>query len=276
METTNEPTIVGACIEESKAYIDALADKPTERRLVTLKIKRFDPQSGITPYWQEFQFDCAPSTSILEALLQIIEEDDGSLAVKYNCRGAVCGSCAMLINGKYALACNSLIKNYPKGKPIRLEPLPHYPIIRDLAVDLDPFISKYKTIKPYVHADMSRDLSEENLQSPKDHQRIADSAADCILCGSCYSSCPMAWTNPHFLGPLALAKAHRFNVDSRESYEHKEERLQIVDSENGLWRCHTAFNCTEVCPKEIKITSAIQEMKRMTLRRKLRKFFFRK
>ncbi|MFX0116283.1 MAG: succinate dehydrogenase/fumarate reductase iron-sulfur subunit [Candidatus Hodarchaeota archaeon] len=276
MGATEEPELVGACIEEAKAYIDALADKPTERRLVLLKIKRSEPHNGIKPYWQVFQLECSPNTSILEALLQIIEEQDGSLAVKYNCRGAVCGSCAMIINGKYALACNSLIKNYPKGKEIRLEPLPHYPVIRDLAVDLRPSIDKYRAIKPYISIKTSIDLSGENLQSPKDQQRIADSSADCILCGSCYSSCPMVWTNPNFLGPLALAKAHRFNVDSRESKELKEERLQIVDSENGLWRCHTAFNCTEVCPKKIKITNAIQEMKRMALRRKLRRFFLRK
>lgn len=244
-------------------------------RQVTLRIKRSDPANGIKPYWQEFYVECPPETSILEAVLRIIDEQDGSIAIRYNCRGAVCGSCAILINNEYHLACRTLVKDFADGKIIYLEPLPHFPVIRDLACDFIPFISQVISVKPYQIAESSGDLSAETLQSPHDHKKITNSSVDCILCGCCHSSCPMVWTNPNFVGPIALAKAHRFNVDTRESRDGKGARLQIVDSENGLWRCHTSLNCTEVCPKNIQITSAIQGLKRMAFRRKLRRIFKR-
>ncbi|MFQ5978012.1 MAG: succinate dehydrogenase/fumarate reductase iron-sulfur subunit [Candidatus Heimdallarchaeota archaeon] len=258
---------------KAESEVHSQATQPL--RHVTLRIKRSDPANGIKPHWQEFNVDCPPETSILEVVLRIIDEQDGSVAIRYNCRGGVCGSCAVLINSKYHLACRTLVKDFAKGKTIHLEPLPHFPVIRDLACDVTIFISQLTSVKPFQIAELSGDLSVENLQSPRDHRKITQSAVDCILCGCCHSSCPMVWTNPYFVGPIALAKAHRFNVDSRESREGKDARLQIVDSENGLWRCHTSLNCTEVCPKNIQITSAIQGLKRMAFRRKLRRIFRR-
>ncbi|MHA2233568.1 MAG: succinate dehydrogenase/fumarate reductase iron-sulfur subunit [Candidatus Hodarchaeales archaeon] len=258
-----------------KAESEALSQADETLRHVTLRIKRSDPGNGIKPYWQNFQVECAPENSILEVVLRIICEQDGSIAIRYNCRGAVCGSCAILINNEYCLACRTLVKDFAKGKDILLEPLPHFPVIRDLACDFTSFISQVNSVKPHQIAESSGDFSAENLQSPHDHRKITKSVVDCILCGCCHSSCPMVWTNPNFVGPIALAKAHRFNVDTRESREGKGARLQIIDSEDGLWRCHTSLNCTEVCPKNIQITSAIQGLKRMAFRRKLRRIFRR-
>lgn len=220
------------------------------------EIKRFDPEVNKEPYINTFEVKVKKRMSVLEALFHIVENLDGSLSFRYSCRGAVCGSCAMYINGKRKLACQTLIDSI-KSKVIRIEPLPHFKVIKDLVIDTDPFFEKYVAVKPYL-INKAVPPEKERLQSISDRQKI-DEMVKCILCGSCYSACTMAYSHKDFLGPAALTKTYRFVADSRDSA--KDERLDFVNGENGVFRCHTLFNCAEACPKEIIPTYSIQKLK---------------
>jgi len=224
--------------------------------MVTFKIERFDPDVNKTPHFETYEVDAGKEMSVLEALFYILENLDGSLAFRYSCRGAVCGSCAMRINGKIRLACQTLIKTL-KSKTITISPLPHLPIIKDLVVDMDRFFEKYKKIKPYLICDSTLP-EKEIIQSKKDRQKI-DEMINCILCGSCYAACTVSALDREFLGPAALTKAYRFVADSRD--RAKSERLQMVGGEHGVFRCHTIFNCAQACPKNIVPTYSIQKLK---------------
>lgn len=220
------------------------------------KISRFDPSTDKKPYINTFEVKVSKKMSILEALFFILENLDGSLAFRFSCRGAVCGSCAMYINGKRRLACQTLVDSI-RSKVIRIEPLPHYMIIKDLVVDMDKFFKKYRDIKPYLINEAAAP-QKERCQSIADRKKI-DEMTKCILCGSCYSACTMAFTNDNFLGPAALTKAYRFLADSRD--DNDIERLNLAGGDNGVWRCHTLFNCADACPKEIVPTYSIQKLK---------------
>ena len=169
----------------------------------------------------------------------------------------------MLINGSNALACKALIKNL--GGNITVEPMRGFRVIKDLLVDLDAFFDKYKQVKPYLVAD-SMTPEKERQQSPDERQRY-DDTTKCILCGACTTSCPSFWANPDYIGPAAIVNAHRFIFDSRD--EGAEERLEIMNSTEGVWRCRTIFNCVEACPRGINVTRAIGEIKQLLLDRKL-------
>ncbi|MEK7375814.1 MAG: succinate dehydrogenase iron-sulfur subunit [Candidatus Margulisiibacteriota bacterium] len=223
---------------------------------VILKITRFDPEKEKEPHIDSFEMEAAKNMSVLEALFHIMENVDGSLSYRYSCRGAVCGSCAMYINGKQRLACQTLIGTL-KHKIITIEPLPHLKVIKDLVVDMTPFFDKYESIKPYMICH-GKTTEKEIKQTVKNREKI-DEMTKCILCGACFSACTMAYLHSEFLGPAALTKAYRFVADSRD--EGAKERLELVGGENGVLRCHTLFNCAEVCPKEIVPTYSIQKLK---------------
>ncbi len=209
------------------------------------------------PYFQKFQVPFArKDLTVLEGLFYIQEKLDDSLAFRSSCRSAVCGSCAMHINGKYRLACNTLVSSLETNK-ITIRPLGHLDIIKDLVVDLGPFWEKYESIKPYL---ISNDVpsEQERLQTHSERARL-DGLIDCILCGCCYSSCMVTMTNDKYLGPAALLWANRFYADSRD--EAKDERLAIVNVENGVWRCHTIFNCQQACPKDLNPAGSISNLK---------------
>ncbi|OGC06351.1 succinate dehydrogenase iron-sulfur subunit [candidate division WOR-1 bacterium RIFCSPLOWO2_02_FULL_46_20] len=224
--------------------------------MVTFKIERFDPDVDKAPYFKTYEVMAEKEMSVLEALFYIVENLDGSLAFRYSCRGAVCGSCAMRINGKNRLACQTLIKTL-RAKTITVSALPHLPVIKDLVVDMDHFFAKYEKVKPYL-INPSPAPAKERTQSVKERARI-DEMINCILCGACYSACTVAATDPQFLGPAALTKAYRFLADSRDAA--RGERLKLVDGEHGALRCHTLFNCAEACPKYIVPTYSIQKLK---------------
>ena len=233
-------------------------DKLNKEYEFTVKIKRYDPQVDKAPYWKDYKVKITASTTLLDTLFKIMEEQDPSISLRYNCRSAVCGSCAMLINGKHGLACKT--KPAELGTSvIKVEPLPYLPVIKDLVVNMDPFFEKLHAIKPYLITDESNWPEKEFRQSPANHKAV-DQFAGCIMCGACYSSCVTVWTDKNYLGPAALAQAYRFVIDERDIAT--KERLQIVDSEDGVYRCHTSFNCVEACPKGIKPTDAIQGLKR--------------
>lgn len=224
--------------------------------MVTFKIERFDPDVDKEPYFKTYEVKTEKEMSVLEALFYIVENLDGSLAFRYSCRGAVCGSCAMRINGKNRLACQTLIKTL-RAKTITVASLPHLPIIKDLVVDMDSFFKKYERIKPYL-INPSSAPDKERTQTIRARAKI-DEMINCILCGACYSACTVAATDPQFLGPAALTKAYRFLADSRDAA--RVERLELVGGEHGALRCHTLFNCAEACPKYIVPTYSIQKLK---------------
>lgn len=223
--------------------------------MVTFKVFRFEPEKDKQYYFDHFQVPSAKGMTVLEGLYYILENLDSSLAFRSSCRAAVCGSCAVHINGQYRLACNTLVEKL--GRTIVIRPLAHLPVLKDLVVDLTQFFQRYESIKPYLIHDNTLP-KKEMIQSPDARKKI-DSLIDCILCAACYGSCPVAAASPDYLGPHALLKSARFFYDSRDT-AHK-ERLWLVSTNKGLFRCHTIFNCQQVCPKNIDPSGAIAQLK---------------
>lgn len=235
--------------------------------MAIFKVFRFDPDLSPEPRYDSFTIPTKEGMTVLDALFYILEKKDNSLAFRFCCRGAVCGSCAMYINGAYRLACQSQVSQL--GEEITISPLPHLPLIKDLVVDMEPFYKKFEVIIPYLEP--KTPLPEkEYIQTPKQRKAL-DEITDCIWCGACYSSCPLIWINKEYIGPSALLKAYRFIVDNRDNA--KEKRLKIVDEEKMIWRCHTVFNCVEACPKNINQTRAIEGLRRRIIWHKLLRWF---
>jgi len=226
---------------------------------IKLKIQRFDPKTDTEPRYDTFEVPVKPRMTVLDALYQVLDHQDRLLAFRSSCRSAVCGSCAMFINGRQRLACNTQVTTL--GSEITVAPLPHLPVIRDLVVDLHPFFHKIEMIKPYFQG-LEPYPEKEFPQSIKDREAI-DTAIDCIDCAACYSACPMSWTNENYPGPAAFLKAARFINDTRDAA--RKERLRLIGCENGVWRCHTVFNCADACPKKLNPTNFIQQLKRKTV-----------
>jgi succinate dehydrogenase / fumarate reductase iron-sulfur subunit len=225
---------------------------------VTVKVKvlRYSPETDKKPYWQNYDTEVEEDATILDVLNEIHWNIDGTLAYRRSCRSAICGSCAMKVNGRNILACETPLHAF-KGKKLKIEPLPGFKIIKDLVVDLDEFFAKLERIKPYLI--LNKPVPDKEFhQSPEDFEYIRD-AINCILCGACTSSCPSLWGNNDYLGPAALLKAYRFIFDSRD--DGTDERLDIINDRNGIWRCHAIFNCMEACPKDIKITEYLSRLK---------------
>ncbi len=173
----------------------------------------------------------------------------------------MCGSDGMRINGKNTLACSLLlkdIKNIDSGKPVVIEPLPYLPIVKDLVIEMKDFFAKYELVKPYLIA-KDAPPEHERLQSHEDAELLMESTK-CIMCACCTTSCPSLWSNENYLGPAAFLKSYRFTFDTRDT--NPEEHLTAVDSADGIWRCHTIFNCVESCPKDINITWHISQLKK--------------
>lgn len=229
---------------------------------VTFRIKRFDPEKDTRPHWQEFHIEAGPMDRVLDVLNELKWEQDGSISYRRSCAHGICGSDAMVINGVNRLACKVLVKDL--GAEIAVEPLRGLPVLKDLIVDMEPFFDAYKAVLPYFINDDPPPV-EERYQSVEDRERF-DATTKCILCAACTTSCPVFWTNGRYLGPAAIVNAHRFIFDSRD--QGTEERLQVLNQVNGLWRCRTAYNCTEACPRGIPVTQAIEEVKREVLWRR--------
>ncbi|MBI5675012.1 MAG: succinate dehydrogenase iron-sulfur subunit [Nitrospirae bacterium] len=224
------------------------------------KIKRFNPSEESSPQWQEFSVQMDPMERLLDGLIKIKDNSDGTLTFRRSCAHGICGSCAMKINGKNGLACQTLIKNMPER--ITIEPLAAYPVIKDLVVDMTQFFMKSEEVLPYL-INAETPPERERLQSKDEQQKILESIT-CIMCGSCTSSCPTYWSDKEYLGPAALLKAYRFIFDSRD--RAFDERLGRIIHAQGLWRCHSIYNCVEACPKEIDITGHITELKRLAVK----------
>jgi len=226
---------------------------------VTFRIRRYNPESSNPkPYWQEFVLkDVEPTNRVLEMLHRIKWEQDGTLAFRRSCSSGVCGSDAMRVNGRNALACKLLIRDV--GDRIQVEPLLGLPVIKDLIVDMEPFFEHYRSVMPYlINNDPPPANGRERLQSQEEKDLITDTT-NCILCAACTASCPSFWANGQYVGPAAIVQAHRFIFDTRD--QATQERLGILGEPNGVWRCRAIFNCTPACPRHISVTRAIGEVK---------------
>ncbi len=228
---------------------------PTVKK--TFRVYRYDPAKDSAPAAKDYVLDCDPMERVLTALNRIKWGQDGSLTYRRSCGHAVCGSCGMTIQGASRLACKTLVKDIP-GDVIEVAPLKGFPVIKDLVVDMSHFYHNLRSILPFFITHRPKPVKEFR-QSPEDYDLI-DDATKCILCGCCTSSCPSYWKNDSYLGPAALLKAWRFIGDTRD--EAKSERIDAVNGNDGVWRCHTIFNCKEACPKDIDIPAALSQLKR--------------
>ena len=230
----------------------------------TFRIYRFDPTSGENPRVDTFELDAKDcGKMVLDALIQIKGAIDSSLTFRRSCREGICGSCAMNIDGLNRLACTTSMLDLKSE--IKIYPLPHMHVVKDLVPDLTNFYAQYASVKPWLQARTPAPPDSERLQSKEDQEKI-DRPAACILCACCSTACPSYWWNSdRFLGPAALLAAYRWIIDSRD--EATGERLDELEDPFRLYRCHTIMNCTDVCPKDLNPAKAIAEIKKMLVER---------
>jgi succinate dehydrogenase / fumarate reductase, iron-sulfur subunit len=224
---------------------------------VTLRIFRYNPEKDKKPHFDTFTVEADPTDRVLDLLEHVKSYHDGTLSFRRSCAHGVCGSDAMRINGHNFLACKVLVKDLGVDK-ITVEPMLGLKVIKDMIVDMEPFFEHYRSMIPYLVND-EPPPNQERLQSPDERARF-DDTTKCILCAACTTSCPSYWANDRYYGPAAIVNAHRFIYDSRD--RAGAERLRILNDQFGVYRCHTIFNCTEACPRDIQITKAIGEVKK--------------
>ncbi|MCM2971685.1 succinate dehydrogenase iron-sulfur subunit [Larsenimonas suaedae] len=227
-----------------------------------VSIYRYNPETDDAPYMQEFQVDTQGRDLMVLNVIQMIKEQDSTLAYRRSCREGVCGSDGVNMNGKNGLTCVTPISEVTKGNKLVLRPLPGLPVVRDLVVDMSMFYKQYERIQPYLQNDAS-EPAIERLQSPEDRDKL-DGLYECILCACCSTSCPSFWWNPDkFVGPAGLLQAYRFLADSRDTAT--KERLSSLDDPFSVFRCRGIMNCVNVCPKGLNPTRAIGKIREMLL-----------
>lgn len=225
------------------------------------QVYRWNPDDGKSPSYETYTVDlnsCGPM--MLDVLLKIKDEQDHTLSLRRSCREGICGSCAMNIDGTNGLACLTKIDR-DAGKSSKVAPLPHMYVVKDLVVDMSNFYAQYKSIKPYLQTTSPSASGQEHLQTKEDRAKL-DGLYECILCACCSTSCPSYWWNPDkYLGPAVLLQAYRWIVDSRDDFTV--ERINSLDDQWKLYRCHTIMNCTTVCPKGLNPGKAIAHIKQL-------------
>jgi succinate dehydrogenase / fumarate reductase, iron-sulfur subunit len=234
---------------------------------VVLKIRRFDPERESEPRWERYEVPVQPGDRLLDALHWVKWNLDGSLAFRRACGQGSCGEDVMRVNGVNRLACTELVSDLvaERRSEITIEPIKGLPVRKDLIVDMEPFFAAYQAVSPWLIPG-GRDPGGERHQTPAEVARFADTAK-CNLCAACTSACPVYWNDTDYVGPAAIVAAHRFIFDSRDAAGG--QRLEILNDREGVWRCRTTFNCTEVCPRGIEVTHAVQEVKRSLLARRI-------
>ncbi len=232
---------------------------------VEFRIKRYD---GNRFYWESYEIEAKRGMTVLEALYYVKENFAPDLAFRASCRMGRCGSCAVKINGKPRLACETQVLSL--GSSVKVEPLDNYAVIKDLVVDFEGFFKKHESVKPYLIRDCDYENPVELRQSPKQLDKYYIFTL-CIKCGACYSVCPAAATRDDYLGPAAMTAAYRFCADSRD--EGRRVRTGILNGDNGVWRCHLAMECSEVCPKGVEPAKAVQLMRRAVAVDALKRLF---
>jgi succinate dehydrogenase / fumarate reductase, iron-sulfur subunit len=251
-------------LDNHSAALDEAENTASHLINVTIRVRRFNPEVSDEVLWEDFQLQMDPKERVLDALHKIKWELDGTLTFRRSCAHGICGSDAMRINGRNRLACKTLLKDINPEKPITVEPIKGLTVLKDLVVDMEPFFQAYRDVMPFLIT-KGNEPTRERLQSAEDRERF-DDTTKCILCAACTSSCPVFWNDGQYFGPAAIVNAHRFIFDSRD--EGGEQRLEILNDRDGVWRCRTTFNCTDACPRGIEVTKAIQEVKRALITRR--------
>ena len=224
-------------------------------KTIAIECLRFNPETDREPQYRTYQVPFNDEMSVLEGLQYIKDHLDGSLTFRWSCRMAICGSCGAMVNGEPALSCETFLRDYyPSG--LRIEPLNHFPVVRDLAIDQSDFLAKLESVKPYLIS--NKESKGTHLQTPEQMQQYYQ-YSQCINCLLCYAACPQYGLNEKFTGPAALALLHRYNADSRD--EGKAERMAIVNAEDGVWGCTLVGYCSEVCPKGVDPARAVNQNK---------------
>lgn len=230
----------------------------TDAGTVELRVLRYRPDQDTEPWWQTYTVPYAPDLSVLQALQFVQDELDPTLAFRWSCRMAVCGSCGMVIDGRPKLACRTFLRDFP-ARRLRVEPLTNFPIDRDLVAVIDDFPEKLRSIRPGLEPARPRSIAEgEHLQTPAQQQDYLQ-FADCINCLLCYAACGQYGLDPDFLGPAAAALMHRWNADSRDGA--RELRMPRAHGDDGVWPCTAVGYCSEVCPKGVDPAHAINQAK---------------
>ena len=226
---------------------------------VTVNVERFNPESEEpAPYWSEYEIEVDPFTTVLDTLIKIREDIDGSLALRCSCRSAICGSCAMHVNGHAKLACKTKVSDLsPNGEPINVSPPRTMTVIKDLVVDMTPFWDKVKSVDPWLQPEGKE--PEAEYIAPNEDMLNLSGAMACIMCGACVMDCTAFEVDPNFTGPAALAKAYRFVADPRD--DAGKARLKALDEYTGIWDCTRCYECVEVCPKGVAPMDRIMELR---------------
>ncbi|WP_313695379.1 succinate dehydrogenase/fumarate reductase iron-sulfur subunit [Halorarum halobium] len=251
--------------EREAAEEEAAAEENT----VHLKVFRYDPEveGKQEPRFDDFHVPFEKGMTVLDALIHARDTFDSSLTFRHSCRQAICGSDAFFINGRQRLGCKTQLSDLED--PVRVEPLPHAEVRKDLVVDMEHFYDQMEAVEPFFQTNELPDGElDEQRQTPENREKVKMSTR-CIWCGACMSSCNIAAGDNEYLGPAAINKAYRFAMDEREGEDVKEHRLNVIEQEHGVWRCQTQFSCTEVCPKDIPLTEHIQELKREAVKSNL-------
>lgn len=236
--------------------------------MITVRVKRFNPDTDKKPRYQNYQVELTPDKTVLDALEEIKATQDGSLTFRRSCRHAICGSCAMMVNRQNTLVCTKPLKDvvnnggwFSKPNTVLIEPLPYLPIIKDLVVDRSVFWEQYLNMKPWlVGPDV---VPEKEYRVSPEEVAALENAETCIMCGACYSSCPVVAGNKEYIGPHAMLKAFMRVMDPRDQIP--DERLDMIATESGAFRCHQVLNCIDACPKGLNPAKAIAEIARLSL-----------
>jgi fumarate reductase iron-sulfur subunit len=225
---------------------------------IVLEVARYRPEREAEPTFESFEVPFRKDWVVLDALNYIKDKLDGSLSYRWSCRMGVCGSCGMMVNGEPKLTCATFLSHYVPG-PVRVEPLRSFPVVRDLVIEMTDFMAKLSSVHPWIVREEEGPLSEgEYLQTPEQLDTYKQFSM-CINCLLCYAACPVYGLDPHFIGPAAIALAHRYNLDSRD--QGSRGRLEILSQHEGIWGCTFVGECSKVCPKNVDPAGAIQQYK---------------
>ncbi|GAA0275430.1 succinate dehydrogenase/fumarate reductase iron-sulfur subunit [Halobacterium noricense] len=256
--------------KEQREADEAAADNEIQGETVELKVFRYDPEieGKEEPRFDSFTVPFEKGMTVLDALIFARDEYDSSLTFRHSCRQAVCGSDAFFVNGSQRLGCQTQIADL--DGPVRVEPLPHQDVVKDLVVEMDHFYDQMESVDPFFDPDETPEDELEEQRQDRENREQVKLSTRCIWCGACMSSCNIAAGDNKYLGPAAINKAYRFYMDEREGENKRQERLEIIEAEHGVWRCQTQFSCTNVCPKDIPLTEHIQELKREAVKQNLK------
>jgi len=248
----------------------AETDLSEAEETVRIKVFRYDPEveGKKDPRFDTFEVPFRKGMTILDSLIYARDHFDSSLTFRHSCRQAICGSDALFVNGRQRLGCKTQMVDLEW--PVRIEPLPHAEVVKDLVVDMEHFYDQMEAVEPYFQTNDLPDGELEEQRQTRENREKVKMSTRCIWCSACMSSCNIAAGDNEYLGPAAINKAYRFAMDKREGEDIKEHRLNIIEQEHGVWRCQTQFSCTEVCPKDIPLTEHIQELKREAVKSNLK------